>query len=323
MLPLPTFSLLHPERVDQALEMFQAHTQARYVAGGTDLLPSMKQGLFSPPTLISLERLSELRGVSVQDGLLRVGAMTSLAELAASPLVQQAAPGLVQAARGIATPTLQNMGTIGGNLLLDTRCRFYNQSVFWRGALGEGTQSGCLKCDPQGICHVAPKGTGCYAAHSADTVPTLMLLDAQVEIATPGQGRQRVSVSELYGPDGREGGADGRLQLPPGALLVALWLPQDQPATVHRKLRTRAAIDYALLIVAAGPQGVVVSAVGPQPQRITGVDQALADGDHEAVAEAASKQIQPLSTHIPPVPWRKKMVRVLVRRALEDLAGGT
>lgn len=314
MLPLPPFALARPSTVEEAVALLAAHPEARVIAGGTDLLPSMKYGLFAPPLLVSTAGLPTLRQVApTPAGGLALGAGLSLRELRRHPALQ-AWPALTAACATVATPTIQAMGTLGGNLLLDTRCVYYNQSTRWRTALG-----GCLKCATQreAICHVAPKGRGCYAAHSADTVPVLMVLGAQVELRSAA-GSRTVPVADLYSEDGREGA-----RLRPGELLTRVLLPPPTgAAVVHRKLRARAAIDYPLLLVAArvdaGGGRVVVSAVGPRPMEVQGVAEALARGGAEAVAELAHHQVQPLGTHNQSAPWRKRLVRVEVRRAVQE-----
>ncbi|MFT5584832.1 MAG: 4-hydroxybenzoyl-CoA reductase subunit beta [Cognaticolwellia sp.] len=326
MLPLPEFDLHRPAELTQALRLRADIPKARILAGGTDLVPSMKQGLFTPKDVIHLAGVQALYGISVdeQSGI-RVGAMTSLTELGRNARLAKLAPGLVAACRTVATPTLQNMATLGGNLLLDTRCRFYNQSQFWREALGAGTAgattaSGCLKCDSAGICHIAPKGKGCYAAHSSDTVPTLILLEAQAELASV-RGSRRILVEDLYGEDGREESDRGpRLLIESDEILVAVHIPTPTGLTVHRKVRARAAIDYPMLLVAASADGVVLSSLGPRPQRVTGIQGSMLDADIEAIAQAAFSQAFPLATHVWASTWRKKMVRVEVRRALAELA---
>lgn len=316
MLPLPTFSVLSPRGVEDAALMLADHPNARLIAGGTDLLPSMKYGLFTPPTLIRLGGIQALQEISdLEGGGLRIGAGVTLRAVGRDARVRRLYPALAAATRTIATSTIQAMGTLGGNLMLDTRCAWYNQSTFWRGALG-----GCLKCHsaPEGaICHVAPKGKGCYAAHSADTAPGLLLYGAEVELVST-RGARRVAVSALYGDDGRDW-----IRRAPDELLSAVILPPPPPgAVVHRKLRARGSIDYPLLLTAvafdpeAGPR-VVVSSVGPRPVELSGVAEAWGQGGADAVAEVAYKQVSPLSTHVWPATWRKKMVRVEVRRALE------
>ena len=298
MVPLPEFSLLTPASIDEAVELLAANPGAKLLAGGTDLLPSMKQGLFTPSTVISLARVAELREIG--DGWIGAGVtLRRVGELGLG--------ALSEAARTVATSTIQRMGTLGGNVMLDTRCRYYNQSVFWRGALG-GDQTGCLKCDDAGICHVAPKGDGCYAAHSADTVPVLWAMGAEVELVSV-RGARRLPISELYGDDGRAWLDSARDEL-----LTRVHLPQDAPRVAYRKLRARGAIDYPLLLVAVTPDRAVLSAIGPRP-----IEVHIAGLSPEKAGEAAFRAAQPLSTHSWPAPWRKKMIRVEVKRACHDL----
>ena len=306
MLPLPAFELECPSTIDETVALLGP--DARIVAGGTDLLPSMKQGLFAPKRLVSLRRVGGLDAIEERGGSLVIGASVTLRTLSEHPSTP---PALRDACRSVATSTIQRMGTLGGNLMLDTRCRYYNQSEFWRGALGEGSLDGCLKCDASGICHVAPKGSGCYAAHSADTAPVLHVLGAEVELSSP-RGTRRVPVSELYGDDGRTW-----LRKQDDELLTHVHVPLGVSAT-FRKLRARAAIDYPLLLTAVSDERVVVSAIGPRPIEVLGLDEALSRRDIEALGESAFKAVQPLSTHVWPATWRKKMVRVEVVRAFSS-----
>ena len=304
MLPLPPFSWEAPDRLDDLLALAAA-PGARLVAGGTDLLPSMKHRLFTPSALVSLGRLPELARVEpTEGGGLRLGATVTLAALAAHPLVRARYPALAEAASTVATPTIQGMGTLGGNLMLDTRCVYYNQPQGWRDGLG-----GCLKASGT-VCHVARTGTGCYAAHSADTVPVLWLYGATVELASSA-GVRSVMVRDLFGDDGRDW-----LRVRPGEVLTAVELPPPGSPVAYRKLRRRDAIDYGLLLVAATAeeQGgrAVLSALGPRPVEV--VADRLDD-----LPEAAWAAARPLPTHLTPAPWRKHMARVEVRRAIEAL----
>jgi len=282
-------------------------------------LPSMKYGLFADPTLVSTRRIAGLAEIRAEGGGLSIGAGVTLRELQRDPRVRAHYPALAEAAATVATPTLQAMGTLGGNICLDTRCLWYNQSDFWRGSLG-----GCLKCVGD-VCHVAPRGDGCYAAHSADTVPVLQLFDARVEVVSV-RGTRQIALSELYDVDGRTW-----LRLERDELLTRVLLPAPPDAWVgYRKLRARGAIDYPLLLTATRvdlsggkPSGgrIVVSAVGPKPVEIDDVSALLATSDWREAAEVAYKQAFPLATHTWSSTWRKKMVRVEVRRALEAAAG--
>jgi 4-hydroxybenzoyl-CoA reductase subunit beta len=300
MLPLPTFDLEIPDTAREAARL--AAAGGHLLSGGTDLLPSMKHRLFTPEVVVSTRGIQALREVD-REGLETVlGAGLSLAEVAR--LTRHSHPALADACRTVATPTIQRMGTLGGNVMLDTRCLFYNQPRGWREAVG-----GCLKKDGS-VCHVAPKGKGCYAAHSADTVPVLLLFGARLRFAGP-QEDFELPLAALYRDDGMDW-----LAVPRGSVLTAVVLPPARHPVAHRKLRTRAAIDYALLLVAvergASRWRAVVSAVGPRPTLVDGPDPV-------ALAEAAWSAVQPLGTHGPAATWRKRMVRVEVRRAAEGL----
>ncbi len=304
MLPLPRVRYEAPDTIAEAVRL-AAEPGARYLSGGTDLLPSMKQRVHQPAVLISTRRLPGLRGVaSGEAGSLVLGAGLTLRELAIHPDVLNRYPALAAAARTVATPTIQAMGTLGGNLMLDTRCVYYNQPSGWRAALG-----GCLKCEGH-ICHVAPKGKGCYAAHSADTVPVLSLLGA-VAVFEALSGTVRVPVAELYDGDGRDW-----ITAPREALLTHVELPAPGAPIAYRKLRQRGAIDYGLLLTAVQrhEEGfrAVISAVGPAPITVSAPD-AL------ALEDAAYAAVQPLATHLPAATWRKKLVRVEVRRGVRLL----
>lgn len=318
MLPLPPFDLHHPESIEECTALLQAHPDAKIVAGGTDLLPSMKYGLFSPPTLISTKKISELQELRSNLNGLQLGASLTHLDLQKSPEIREQFPALAEACSQVATPTLQAMGTLGGNIMLDTRCLWYNQSELWRNALG-----GCLKCEGS-VCHVAPKGTGCYAAHSADTVPVLLLAGAQIEFIGP-SGTRQVALSELYNSDGLKG-----TNTPPNELLTRVILPKPTGTIAYRKLRVRESIDYPLLLTAVRVDrdesgactggAVALSSLGPQPLLLENeVSEHIRSGDLEGAAEAAYRTAMPLSTHNTPSLWRKKMVRVEVRRALNTL----
>jgi 4-hydroxybenzoyl-CoA reductase subunit beta len=303
MLPFPSFSLESPDRLEDAVALL-AEPGAMPIAGGTDVLPSMKQRLFEPTLTVSLRRLP-LRDIEpLPGGGLALGAGLTLRAIHRNPLVRARWPALAAAAGTIGTPTIQNMGTLGGNVMLDTRCMYYNQPEGWRHALGY-----CLK--RQGtICHVAPKGKGCYAAHSADTVPPLWLYGAEVELMST-SGVRRVAIRDLYRDDGMDW-----LHVQRGELLTRVLLPAPSGPVLHHKCRTREAIDYGWLLFGvqrdAGTFRAVLSAIGPRPIEVSGTTP-------EELAENAYKATQPLTTHLLPPPYRKRMVRVEVRRAAEKL----
>jgi 4-hydroxybenzoyl-CoA reductase subunit beta len=199
------------------------------------------------------------------------------------------------------------MGTLAGNVLLDTRCLYYNQPEGWRRALG-----GCLKCEGS-VCHVAPRGRGCYAVHAADTVPSLLLYGASLRVVGPA-GERVLPLAQLYGDDGLRPHGLAR-----GEVLLRVELPAHAARVVHRKLRLRGSIDYAQLLTAVSRDDAgwhaVISAVGPQPIRVSAADPG-------SLVEAAWSAAQPLATHAAAATWRKRMIRVEVGRAVAEPAVG-
>jgi len=301
MLPFPEFTFEAPDTIDDLVALAAA-PDTRLVSGGTDLLPSLKHRLFEPRAVVSLARVSELHGITQTDAGLTLGATTTLSEVAAHPAVQSHYPALAAACRSVGTSTIQAMGTLGGNLMLDTRCLFFNQPAGWRQTIG-----GCLKCEGN-VCHVARSGTGCYAAHSADTVPVLWLMGAEVDLVSS-KGQRRMAVSALFDDDGLTPTVLAR-----GEILTAIHLPRPRGFVSHRKLRLRGAIDYPLLLCAVRREGAgataVISAIGPRPIEI----EVASAGD---LPDAAWQVARPLNTHATSTTWRRHMVRVEVRRALE------
>ena len=326
MLRLPKFELCTPTTLAEAVALLAESPDAMIVAGGTDLVPNMKHELFTPSRVVSLAQVRELRGICRNaDGSLAIGAMTSLAEVAASELVRAQAPALAQACSLVAGPQLRTMGTLGGNVLLDTRCQWYNQTYFWRQALGF-----CMKKDGE-VCHVVKGGKNCVAAASNDSAPTLMTLGATLEFASP-RGRRAIAIDDFWVADGIFNKKVERDEV-----LVSIQVPKA-PAG-HRgaygKLRDRGSIDFPLLGVAVrldlDAQGavehadVVVTALAAQPKRIAKLDAILRGqrpGTPEfeaAVAEAAAlahKQCKPLPNIPGDADYRRDMVPVYVKRTL-------
>ncbi len=326
MLRLPPFTFHRPERVSDAVGLLAAHPgEALPVAGGTDLIPNMKHRLFEPAHLVSLTRIEELQQIDVSDTEISVGATVTLARLARDPHLAELLPSLTEAAGLVAGPQIRNRGTVGGNLCLDTRCTYYNQTAFWREALGY-----CLKKDGD-VCHVTKVGRKCVAAHSADTPPVLMTLGAEVDLHGP-DGERTLPVRDFFLPDGI---VNTRRQ--PGELVVRVRIPRPGPHThvAYRKLRQRKSIDFPLLSVAvAGELGAdgevedlrgVVTALGSRPRELTGWKE-IAKGHRlttevvDSLAERAFDQCRPLENIIVDPNWRRAMVPVFVRRALEGLS---
>ena len=333
MLRMPKFSVANPTTVEQAVALMAEHgEQARFIAGGTDLGPNLKHHLFTPTMVVSLGGVAELHGVDVDaDGGLVIGAMATLTEVAEDARIVDGWPALAQAARLVSGPQLRNMGTLGGNVMLDTRCQWYNQTYFWRKALGF-----CMKKDGT-LCHVVQGGSKCVAAASNDTAAPLMTLNAELEFATA-DGRLRMPIAELWQADGI-----WSKKLPHTALLVAIRVPATAAKHFgsYGKLRDRGSIDFPLFGIAVrldlGADGKIADAalcaVGLQarPWPLKKVDSVLIGADPSSpdwdatvdeVAALAAKQCRPMPNIPGDHEYRHAMVAVYVKRTLHAAARG-
>ncbi|HEV2615193.1 MAG TPA: FAD binding domain-containing protein [Candidatus Acidoferrales bacterium] len=322
---LPAFHVLRPSTVADAVSMLNQHgSDAMVIAGGTDVIPNLQMRLFTPHVLVDVKPLRELAAIdfSPRNGL-RIGATATLTGILETPWLRGKFPVLASAIGTVAGPLQRNMGTIGGNLCLETRCRWYNQSHFWRQSLG-----GCLKKDGD-ICHVAPGGKFCWAAWSGDSAPALLTLDAELEIASAA-GTRRVALHDFYKNDGMD-----RIVLARNELLIAVHVPAHMAGRrgVYHKLRVRDSIDYPLAGVAVTMQvdsagickdaRIALSAVNPAPMLVTHAGESLVGRKWslelaERVAHAAIQTGKPLTTSGSTPVYRRDMVRVFTRRALED-----
>ncbi len=319
---LPAFKLLRPRKIEEAVGFLAEHgSDLRILAGGTDLLPSMKQRLFTPAYLMDIRRIEELNGIHERPGDgMEIGALTPLSIIEDSEFIRRNYQVLHEAVMTVASPILRNMGTIGGNICLDTRCVWYNQSLQWRRSCGF-----CIKKDGD-LCHVAPGGTRCWAAFSGDTPPALLCLGAELEIAGP-KGLRRVALKDFYTNIG-----DARMKLDPSEMLTRVFLPEASSAWrgSYKKLRIRGSIDYPLAGVAVavkqngGPieaARVAVTAVNPAPLLVAAAEHALVGkriNEHVAavVGELAAKTAKPLTTSALTPEYRREVIKVYAKRAV-------
>jgi 4-hydroxybenzoyl-CoA reductase subunit beta len=313
--------------VAEAVALLGEHgPDAMAVAGGTDLLPNMKHRLFEPGHLVALKGIRELKGIGEEDGHLRLGAGETLSAVAGDRLVRERFPVLAEAAGHVAGPQLRNMGTLGGNVCLDTRCTYYNQTAFWRQALGY-----CLKKDGS-VCHVTTVGRKCVATHSADTPPVLMVLDAVLTLVGP-EGARDIAVRDFFVADGI---ANTRRR--PDEILTQVRIPlaAARRRAAYAKLRQRKSIDFPLLTLAVAAEmeddGAVrslegvVTGLGSRPRELAGWSEAamgrrLDDELIEDLARRAYEQCHPLENIIVDPDWRRAMVPVYARRALLRVRG--
>jgi 4-hydroxybenzoyl-CoA reductase subunit beta len=320
MLRLPRFRYESPSRLDEAIRLRTEHAdRSMYVAGGTDVYPKMKRRQFQPELVIGLDRVLD---DSISNGTgLRIGARATLTEVAEHPKVRDGYAALSQAAGLVSTPQLRNMGTIGGNICLDTRCNWYDQSLFWRTAEGY-----CMKTHADVVCRVATSSPRCLAVASADTVPALIALGATIRVRGS-SGERSLDLAEVYREDGIR-----YLALEVGDVVTEVRLPpSDGWRSTYLKLRDRNAFDFPIAGVAAAVRWdkdvvadarVAITALASRPVAVDAralVGTKLDDDAIEAVADAVHKAARPMDNTSGTISQRKRAARVFAERALRSL----
>jgi 4-hydroxybenzoyl-CoA reductase subunit beta len=325
MMRLPNFAYRAPRTIgDAARWLAESPADTILVSGGTDLLPNMKRRQQTPRTVVGLRLIDSLRQIRHEDGV-AIGAGVTLSAIVADARVRATCPGLWQAAAQIATPHLRNMGTIGGNLCLDTRCTYYDQSEEWRKSIGF-----CMKRDGR-TCWVATSSPRCLAVSSTDLAPMLQALGARVRLASAA-GERTIDVADLYQNDGMH-----YLTRRSDEILAEVTIPnQTGWRSAYWKLRRRGSFDFPVASAAvaawldSGGQvsdiRVVVGAVASRPLTslqastvLTGAR--LTDEAIAAAADAAFTIAKPMDNTDFELVWRKKMIRTLVTAALRDVRG--
>jgi 4-hydroxybenzoyl-CoA reductase subunit beta len=329
VLRLPQFDVALPATIDEVVRAL-ARPGARIVAGGTDLLPNLKHRLGAPPeVLVSLARVAALREVTLDAaaGVLAIGAGVTLTDVARHPEVVRRFPSLAEAAGVVASPLIRNAGTLGGNVNLDTRCRYVNQTHFWRSAIG-----GCLKSEGD-VCHVVPGGKSCVAAMSSDCVPVLCSLDAEVVLRSA-RGERVVAIDDYYDTDGRS-----HIKRAPDELTTAIRIPLPRVPirATYQKWTVRKSIDFPLVSIAlrfdldrdAADATItravaVLGVLAARPKRLkldAAVGRRLDDpAVHAAIADLVGKQGKPLDNVPYEAAYRRKMLPVYAERAVRRLA---
>ncbi len=320
---LPDFRLIRPSSAREAVEACQREPGARFLAGGTDVVPALRRGLDEPETLIDLSDVAELHGIDERDGGCSIGAAETLAEITANPMLRARFPALVEAAETVAAPAHRTVATIGGNLCLDTRCVFYNQSEWWR-----TSNDYCLKYRGD-ICHVAPSSKRCVAAYSGDLAPALLVYGAEIEIAGPDTTR-RLALADLFVEDGA-----AHLSLEPGELVVRIDLPAPPPGMVsaYTKGRLRGAIDFPLAGVAVALRlndgrlddlRIAVTGTNSRPFLAAKTEALLGRPVDDTVLDEISAlvrgQAKPLRSTITAPNHRRRIAAAFARRLVERLS---
>jgi 4-hydroxybenzoyl-CoA reductase subunit beta len=330
---LPHFDLVRPRSLDEVIAARAAHADSRLLGGGTDLVVNIRRGIVAPPVLIDVNDVPELRAIKADAHSLAIGAAVTLAELAAHPDVARHFSAVAQAAGHIAGPTQRDMGTVGGNLCLDTRCIFYNQSEWWRAA-----NQHCLKTTGT-ICHVAPKSRGvCFATFSGDLAPALLVFDAEIDIAGP-NGRRTLPLADLYIGYARqdepvtETRGDGKyfLSLRPGEFVTAVRATNTPGLrSAYDKIRIRRSIEYPVTGVAVALRReaekladlrVAFTGTNPRPVLLSGTA-SLCGGPLDARVFAGldalvRDQIMAMKTTFTPGHYRRRVAGVLARRLVQ------
>jgi 4-hydroxybenzoyl-CoA reductase subunit beta len=333
---LPAFALITPATLADVLAARRAHPGAQLLGGGTDLLVNVRRGIVAPSVLIDVNGVAELHQLSADADSLGLGAAVTLQQIERHPGVAEHYPAVAEAAASVAGPTQRNMGTLGGNLCLDTRCIFYNQSEWWRSA-----NNHCLKTTGE-ICHVAPKSRGvCFATFSGDLAPALAVLEAKVDLLAPDGTGRTLPLIDLYVGHARHDDAsagDGKhyLALRTGEMVTGVRARKAPGLrSGYDKLRVRRSIEYPLagVAVALRRQGdrladlrVAITGTNPRPVLLEGTER-LCGGPLDArfyhgLEQLVRDQIMSMKTTFTPGHYRRRVAGVLARRLVTRLFNG-
>ncbi|MEJ2717800.1 MAG: FAD binding domain-containing protein [Deltaproteobacteria bacterium] len=320
---LPKFDYRRPENVQEACEILLDQPSAKVLAGGTDLLVNMKYRVETPATVVSLRGLNEHEYVRKANGAVRIGALTPLKKVYSDPVVAQNLPSLATAASAVGSYHHQAMGTIGGNLCQQTRCKYFNQSKWWRSA-----RPLCYKAGGD-MCHVAKKEGVCYSTYCGDVAPALLVLNAEVVLSGK-EGSRQVPLEELYSGEGKT-----PLKLGRGEILTEIVIPEGaaDAFSTYKKFANRGSIDFPIVGAAfwksntTGESRIALTAVDRKPVRARELedfmkDKELGDDVIEAVDRLVGKGARLMMSSIDSLTIKRKMMRILVKSAIEEARGG-
>ena len=323
MMRMPAFTVRRPTSVAEAAALLAFEPGARLLAGGTGLLPNMRRGIERPGVLVDLGAVHDFASIAFTDEGLSLGAGVTLSRLAADARIVQSYRAVAESARTVAGPGHRSVATVGGNLCLDTRCVFYNQSEWWRAA-----NRYCLKRGGD-VCHVAPQGRHCHAAFSGDVAPALLALGAEVELVAS-RATRRIELSALYRDDGA-----AHLTIAGDEVLARVHVPAPPAGLVsgYRKASVRGAIDFPLAGVACALSVrngelaslcVALTGTNSQPFILAGTDALLGrpvDADTlSSLAKLVQKQVSPMRTTATASNYRRQVASVLARRLVRELS---
>ncbi len=317
---LPPFQYLEPTNMEEALSMIGAHKETvKIMAGGTDLLNRMKLRLIEPAFVVNIGKLQNMDGIDIGDAETIIGANTRLKEIAGAPLVNKRFRAIAGAAFQVASLTITNMATIGGNLLQNTRCMYYDQSGM--------VLNGLERCHKRGgtVCLAVKGSKRCFSVYQGDMASALIAFDARCVLEKKGSTRM-VSITELFTGNGVNPFAIGADEL-----LTKIIIPKPEGiyGSAYRKLRLRGSVDYPLASAAAFVSfannkkvpacRLVIGAAGAAPKVI---DEGSREADLEAIAQKSYDYAEGVDNLQMPGAYRRKMVRVLTKRAIQAAMDG-
>lgn len=320
---MPNFTLHRPETIEEAVRLRTETTDALYVAGGTDMIVNVRRGIEQPKALIDLSAIADIKSIEEDDDGLHIGSGVTLDQIAKHPRIAESWIAIAEAAGSVAGATHQKYGTIGGNLCLDTRCLFYNQSEWWR-----KSNDYCLK-ERGDVCHVAPGGKRCFAAFSGDVAPAMLVHDASIDVLGA-DGLRTIPLGDLYKADGMD-----HLTLAPGELVVRIHLPKSSAdiPSAYEKNRVRGSIDFPLAGVAVWLKQsggkvkelrIATTGVNTHPGWIKDLDKfngkTLDEAALDEIKEMVRSQSRPMRTTTVKPWYRRRVVGAIAKRLCERLA---
>jgi len=324
---LPDFQYVEPRSIEEACLFLKEHGQeARIMGGGTDLLPSMKQRIFQPKYLVYLGSIRNIDRMEFDEGKgLSIGSMVKLRSIETDSLILEKYPVIGKAASAVGSAQIREMGTVGGNLSLDTRCYYYNQSEFWRKC-----RSTCIKMGGE-TCNAIGGGTKCFSVFSSDLAPVMMLLGAKIKLCSA-WGERILPLSDFYTGNGAK-----PLSMKPEEVLVSVEIPAiaKQALCTYLKYQIRNSIDFPLASVAAmivtdGMQEicreakVVISAIGTKPEEVKSIPELL-EGRRleksliEEASDLSFRMAKPIANVASSPSYRRRVIKVFVQAALSEL----
>ena len=316
---LPKFDYVEPRSIKEASSILSDDPKAKILAGGTDLLVNMKHRVELPSVIVNIKRIPELDFIEEKNGSIRIGALASLKSVYGNPLIEEKLPALTLAASSVGSYHHQIMGTIGGNICQQNRCKFFNQSKWWR-----SSREPCLKTGGE-TCYVVNKKGTCYSSYSGDIAPALLVMNATVRLES-NTGVREASVEDLFSGDGKT-----PLHLEGGEILTHVIIPEKAATgfSMYMKFANRESIDFPIVGMALWASmerkevRVSFTAVDRRPIRARGVENFLRGKylSEEILGEAvglASKEGAPVKTSLYSPSYKRKLMGLLLKSALKE-----